>query len=63
MIYTVYNYKTGEYDSKTGEITDWTEYIPQDIACQGLYTCYLRLGFDATHSAVKVLEALASNIK
>jgi len=53
-----FNFKTGEFELIENP-TDFTNYIPQSVAAQGLYKCLIELGNDQTASAIMVLEACA----
>jgi hypothetical protein len=57
----IYNYRTKEYDSVPLPIDDWSDYIPQDVASQGLYEIYREEGKSSAEAAEKVLEIWAGN--
>lgn len=56
---TLHNYKTRRTDSLPSQPEDWRDYIPQDDAAQGMYTCYLQLGKSPLIAAGHVLAAVA----
>lgn len=51
-----HNFKTGEYEL-IDTPADFSDYIPQDPAAQGLYSVYIQLGDKPLEAALKVLLA------
>jgi len=51
-----WNYKTGEFEYVETP-TDFTNYIPQLDAAQGMYLCCIKLGDTPVEAAIKVLTA------
>lgn len=53
-----FNYRTGEYDYLDGQIEDYSPYIPQDNAVQGLYAAHVATGKTPLVACQKTLEAV-----
>lgn len=51
-----YNFKTAQIETIKGKILNYSPYIPQDPASQGLYRVYIKMGDTPTESAIKVLN-------
>jgi hypothetical protein len=58
--FQVYNYKTGTYESFDSEApaNKMREFIPQNLAAQGLYDTYIGMGKSPSESVMKVLESV-----
>ena len=54
-----YNFKIEQYEEVTEPIVDYSSYIPQDAACQGLYKVYIKTGNIPCEAAIKVLEEIS----
>jgi hypothetical protein len=51
-----YNYKTGKHEYHSTP-ADYTDYLPQNRAAQGLYCLYQRMGKSPSEAAIAVLTA------
>lgn len=46
-----YNYRTGQADAMFGAPEDWSDYLPQQAAVQGIYRTYLDMGTTPVEAA------------
>ena len=58
MASAYYNHRTGSYDYLTETPADWSDYIPQVPAAQGLYQLHLQMGKTPVEAAIEVLRAV-----
>jgi hypothetical protein len=51
-----YNYRTGQADALFGAPEDWSDYLPQQAAVQGIYQTYLDMGRTPAEAARLTLD-------
>lgn len=62
----IYNFKTQQYERGApwapDQQADWSDYIPQDPAVQGIYRCYVHMGKSPAIVALHALHALYASV-
>jgi replication-associated recombination protein RarA len=55
-----YNYRTGDYDYNPDLTSDTVarQYIPQNVAAQGIYDCHRGMGQSITEAMIATLTAV-----
>jgi hypothetical protein len=53
-----YNFKTRNNKEVKEPIVDYSPYIPQNVASQGLYKVYIEMGNTPEEAAIKVMKVI-----
>ena len=56
-----FNYATQQHEYRSTP-ADFTNYIPQNPAAQGLYQCYIQMGETPIEAAIKVCRACVGEV-